>query len=233
MAATDTTALAASVREPAGSRAARRLRRTGNIPGIIYGGGEDPVAFEVNARELRNALANPGALLDLRLDGARGTPVVLKEHVRHPVSGATMHVDFLRVRLDTEIQAQVAVELIGVDDAPGTKEGGVLEHATRELAVQSLPAAIPSSLQHDISEMKVGDVVTVGDIVAPEGVTIVSEPETVVATMHAPRRRAGTEGGSEIEAETELVGESAGADAGAAADAAQGDGDAGAAKSDA
>jgi len=201
--------LAASVREPTGSRGARRLRRAGNVPGILYGGGQDPVPFEVDARDLRNALAHAGALLDLQLDGARGTPVVLKELVRHPVSGATMHVDLLRVRLDRTILAQVALELIGADDAPGTREGGVLEHSTRELTIEALPAAIPSSLEHDVSEMQVGDIITVGDIDAPDGVTIIGEPETVIATMHAPRRRA--EEDSEIEEETEVVGETAAA----------------------
>src|SRR5215470_3383467 len=98
MARSDTTALSVASREPAGSRATRRLRREGKVPGIVYGGGEDPVAFSVDARELRLALAHAGAVLDLNVDGA-SSPVVVKDLTRHPVSGETVHIDLLRVRL--------------------------------------------------------------------------------------------------------------------------------------
>src|SRR5690349_9153461 len=99
MATTATTALSVEPREPGGSRSARRLRRSGQVPGVIYGGGEDPVSFQIDARELRNALAHAGAVLDLQIGGS-SSPVVLKEQTRHPVTGETLHVDLLRVRLD-------------------------------------------------------------------------------------------------------------------------------------
>src|SRR6266516_3814572 len=102
MARSDTTALTVALREPSGSRATRRLRREGKVPGVVYGGGEDPVAFAVDARVLRQALAHAGAVLDLSVDGT-SSPVVLKELARHPVSGETLHVDLLRVRLDQAI----------------------------------------------------------------------------------------------------------------------------------
>jgi large subunit ribosomal protein L25 len=204
MAGSKTTALAASVREPSGSRSARRLRRTGKVPGILYGGEQEPVAFEVNSRELRNALAHAGAVLDLQLGGDGGTPVVLKELVRHPVSGETVHLDLLRVRLDVKIQAQVVIELIGAEDSPGVAEGGTIEHSTRELTVEAFPTSIPDLLHHDVSEMKIGDTLVLAEVVAPEGVTIIGEPDTLIAALHAPRVQA--EGESEIEAETEVVG---------------------------
>lgn len=196
--------MAASVREPSGSRSARRLRRTGKVPGILYGGEQEPVAFEVNSRELRNALAHAGAVLDLQLGGDGGTPVVLKELVRHPVSGETVHLDLLRVRLDVKIQAQVVIELIGAEDSPGVAEGGTIEHSTRELTVEAFPTSIPDLLHHDVSEMKIGDTLVLAEVVAPEGVTIIGEPDTLIAALHAPRVQA--EGESEIEAETEVVG---------------------------
>src|ERR1035438_10200961 len=99
MASSRSTALTVVLREPDGSRSARRLRREGNVPGVVYGGGEDPVAFQVEARTLRNALAHAGAVLDLSIDGSDASPVVLKELVHHPVSGLTVHLDLLRVRL--------------------------------------------------------------------------------------------------------------------------------------
>src|SRR5690349_3248274 len=127
------TSLKVAAREPPGSRGARRLRREGQVPGVVYGGSDDAVAFQVRARELRLALANAGAVLDLAVDGGATSPVVVKDIERHPVSGDTVHIDLLRVRLDEKIQATVILELTGTDDAPGVKEGGVLEHVTREL----------------------------------------------------------------------------------------------------
>jgi large subunit ribosomal protein L25 len=207
MARSDTTSLKVQQREPAGSRATRRLRREGNVPGIVYGGSEEPVPFRVDARELRQALSHAGAVLDLSIDGAGGTPVVLKDLARHPVSGNTMHVDLLRVRLDQAIQATVVLELLGIEDAPGVKEGGVLEHVTRELTIEALPTDIPDAVQHDVSAMNIGDTLTVGEIRAPAAVTLLDDPEIVIATVTPPRLQVEEEPG--IEEETEVVGEAA------------------------
>ncbi len=168
MARSDTTTLSVAVRQPAGSRATRRLRREGKVPGIVYGGGKEPVSFAVDARELRQALAHAGAVIDLSVDGS-SSPVVVKDLARHPVSGDTLHVDLLRVRLDEAIQATVLLELIGVDDAPGVKEGGVLEQMARELTVQALPNDIPDSIEHDVSEMQINDTLTLDAVRAADG----------------------------------------------------------------
>jgi large subunit ribosomal protein L25 len=205
MARNESTALKVAQREPSGSRATRRLRREGQVPGVVYGGGEDPIAFSVDARELRNALAHAGALLDLSVDGASATPVVLKEIVHHPVSGYTMHVDLLRVRLDVAIQAMVVVELTGAEDAPGVKEGGVLEQVTRELTIEALPTDIPDSIEHDVSQMQINDTLTLDAITAPRGVTLVDDPETTIATVTPPRLQVEDE--TEIEEETAVVGD--------------------------
>jgi large subunit ribosomal protein L25 len=195
-----------------GSRAARRLRRENRVPGVLYGGDGGPVGFDADARELRIALASSGAVLDLSVDGTRPTPVVLKEAQRDPVRGATVHVDLLRVRLDQAIHAVVALELHGVDEAPGVKEGGVLEQQIRELNVEALPTAIPESVVHDIGEMQIGETIALAAIVMPEGVTLLDDTEdVVVATLSPPRLQAEVE--EELEAETELVGEEADAEA--------------------
>ncbi|MFI4977325.1 MAG: 50S ribosomal protein L25 [Solirubrobacterales bacterium] len=189
-----------------GSRAARRLRRSGRVPGVLYGGGGESAGFDADARELRLALASSGAVLDLSIDGKKATPVVLKEAQRDPVRGQTVHVDLLRVRLDEAIHAVVPLELTGTEDAPGVKEGGVLEHVTRELNVEALPTAIPESIVHDIGEMQIGDAIGLAVVVIPEGVTLLDDVEdTVVATLSPPRLQ--TEEEEELEAETELVGE--------------------------
>jgi large subunit ribosomal protein L25 len=205
MARGDATALSVAAREPGGSRAARRLRREAAVPGVVYGGGADPVAFKVDARELRQALAHAGAVLELSVEGGSATPVVLKELTRHPVSGEAIHVDLLRVRLDEAIHATVVLELVGVEDAPGVKEGGVLEHVTRELTIEALPTDIPDSLHHDVSEMVIGDTLTLDAISAPSAITLLDDPETVIATLTPPRLQIEEE--EEIEEETELVGE--------------------------
>jgi large subunit ribosomal protein L25 len=206
--ATTTTKLNVSSREAAGSRAARRLRRGGRVPGVLYGGGAEPVGFDVDARELRLALAGSGAVLDLSVDGKQPTPVVLKEAQRHPVRGETIHVDLLRVKLDEAINAVVPLELAGVEDAPGVKEGGVLEQITRELNVQALPTAIPESIVHEVGELQIGETIMLAALQAPEGVTLLDDlQDTVLATLSPPRLQAEAEAEEELEAETEIVGE--------------------------
>lgn len=210
-----------SRREQLGSRASRRLRHSGRVPGVVYGGGEDPVSFEVDGRELRHALAGASAVLDLCVDGAKPTPVVLKEVQRDPVRGETVHVDLLRVRLDRAISAIVPLELLGVEDAPGVKEGGILEQITRELNIEALPASIPASITHDVSEMQIGETLMLEAISAPAGVTLLDDlAETVVATLTPPRLQAEPE--AELEAETELVGERAESEGEAAEESGEG-----------
>jgi large subunit ribosomal protein L25 len=182
------------------------MRREGRVLGVVYGGGQDPVGIDADARELRIALAGSGAVLDLSVDGEKASPVVLKEAQRDPVRGETVHVDLLRVRLDEEISAIVPLELGGVDDAPGVKEGGVLEQITRELNVEALPTAIPESIAHEVGEMQIGDTIMLSAIAVPEGVKLTDDvEETVVATLSPPKLQAEVE--EEIESETELVGE--------------------------
>jgi large subunit ribosomal protein L25 len=213
MADSTQTKLDVKTRAVHGSRATRRLRRDGRVPGVLYGGDGDALSFDVDARELRLALARAGAVLDLSVDGAKATPVVLKETQRHPVRGETVHVDLLRVRLDRAIHAVVVVELTGADDAPGVREGGVLEQITRELNVEALPTAIPETIVHSVADLQIGDTVTLAAVTPPEGVTLLDDlEETVIATLSPPRLQSEAEG--EIEAETEVVGEAEKASAG-------------------
>ena len=206
--ASSTTKLSVRSREPDGSRAARRLRRTGRVPGVVYGGGHESVSFDADARELRLALAGAGAVLDLSVDGGKATPVVLKEAQRDPVRGETVHIDLLHVRLDQAIHAVVPLELTGVNDASGVKEGGVLEQIVREVNVEALPTAIPESIAHPIGDMQIGDTIALGSVAMPEGVSLLDDSESVIATLSPPRLQ--TEAEDEIEAETELVGEGEG-----------------------
>jgi large subunit ribosomal protein L25 len=205
MAATDTTTLALSAREPEGSRSARRLRRAGSVPGVVYGGGDAPEHFSVDARTLRNTLAHSGAILQVSLDGGAESPVLVKDVQRHPVRGEVVHVDFLRVRMDEAIHTTVVLELTGADESPGVGQGGVLSQETRELNIEALPGDIPDSITHDVSGLEMNATLLLSAIAAPSGVTFLDDPdETVVATITPPTLEPVEE---EIETETELVGE--------------------------
>ena len=205
MAGSDTTSLSVSARGTDGSRTARRLRRDGFVPGIVYGGGEAPQAFAVDARILRNTLAHAHAVIEVSLDGAATTPVIVKEIQRHPVRGEAMHVDFLRVRMDQAIQSTVALELLGGEEAPGVVEGGILNQETRELNIEALPGDIPDVVQHDVSGLEMNETVTLSAVTVPAGITLLDDPdETVIATITPPTLEPVEE---EIETETVLIGE--------------------------
>ena len=220
--ASQPTKLTLTPRAPSSSRATRRLRREGRVPGVVYGGGADPVAFEVDERELRHALAARGAVLELAIDGDT-TTAVLKDAHHDPVRGMTLHVDFLRVRLDVAIHATVLLDLVGAEEAPGTREGGVLEQVTRELNIEALPGDIPEAVEFDASGMQLNDTVTLSAVTPPRGVTLLDDPEeTVVATLVPPTRDVEAEEEA-LEEETELVGEGAGEAEGSEADADAGD----------
>jgi len=202
-----------------GSRSARRLRRTGRVPGIIYGGDGGPQLFAVDGRILRNTLARSGAILEVAVDGGDTAPVLVKDVQRHPVRGHAIHVDLLRVDMKVAIQTHVTLELVGADQAPGVIEGGVLSQGAVEINIEALPGDIPDSLQFDVSELEMNATATLAQLTPPPGVTLLDDPEeTVLATVTPPSREPEPE---EIETETELVGEAEAAE-GEAAEA-QGD----------
>ena len=199
--------LKAAPRTEFGSRTSRRLRRDGLVPGVVYSGGAEARAFQVAERDVRNVLAEGIALFDLEIEGAKVVPVVVKEQQHHPVRGNLQHIDLQEVRLDEAIQAEVAIELEGADSAPGVKGGGVLEHVTREVTVEALPAEIPERIVADVSAMEINDTLQLSTLDVPEGVTLVAEDpdEVTIATLSPPRvEEVAT---PEVEEEAGLVGE--------------------------
>src|SRR4051812_28846522 len=182
----DSTKLSLTARAPEGSRSARRLRRSGEVPGVIYGGDVEPAHFAVDARILRNTLAHSGAILDVSIDGGTASPVLVKDVQRHPVRGEIVHLDLLRVNMNETIQTTVVLELLGADDAPGVSEGGVLSQETRELNIEALPGDIPDSIQHDVSGLEMNATLTLSAVTPPQGVTLLDDLETVVASITPP-----------------------------------------------
>jgi large subunit ribosomal protein L25 len=191
------------------------MRREGLVPGVVYSGGSEATAFQVSERDVRGVIAEGAALFDLSIDGGKARPVVVKEQQLHPVRGTLRHIDLQEVKLDEAIQADVTIELEGVDDAPGVKASGVLEHVTREITVEALPTEIPDKIVVDVSAMEINDTLQLSSVEAPKGVTFVVEEdeEITIATLAPPRVE---EAAPEVEQETELVGETGG-------DAAEGD----------
>jgi large subunit ribosomal protein L25 len=196
--------------EGVGSRNAKRLRRQGLIPGVLYGKGHSRT-IAVDERALRAALTGPSglhAIVDVIIEGQK-TPhhAVLKEYEQHPIRGTITHIDFHEVRLDQPIQATVAVQLVG--DSIGVRQGGVIQHVTREIQLQALPTSIPEHIDVDVSNLDVGDTIRLENLPVFEGVEYLGDPyETVIANCTVPRGLAALEEEEAAEGE-ELEGEAA------------------------
>jgi large subunit ribosomal protein L25 len=206
--------LEVDARPERGTRATRRLRREGIVPGVVYGGTgqEDAVSFKVNARDLRHVLVDGSALIDVKVDG-KTLPVIVKDRQLDPVRDEIIHIDLLEVRLDEKIQTQVGVHIEGAEEAPGVKEGGVLEQVSHQLNIEALPTAIPDAIVVDVSGMEIAATMHLSEITPPAGVEFLDDlQETILATVVVPTE---VEESEEIEEETELVGEEAEAEAGA------------------
>jgi len=178
-------------RERRGSADARRLRREGFIPGVLYGSGKQPHAISIPERELRRVLTGQGglhAILDVVLEGQNTTHAsILKDYQQDPIRGHISHVDLQEVRLDQPIQATVNVQLIG--EPAGAKEGGVLSQVQREIRVEALPMDVPEHIDLDVSGMAIGDSLRLADLAPLEGVTYLDDPEdTVLASVGLPTR---------------------------------------------
>jgi large subunit ribosomal protein L25 len=198
--------LKAAPRADFGSRSSRRMRRDGIVPGVVYSGGSEAQPFQVAERDVRGVLSEGAALFDLEIEGSKAVPVVIKEEQHHPVRGSIQHLDLMQVKLDEAIQAEVVIELEGVETAPGVKGGGVLEHVTREITVEAQPAEIPDNIVLDVSAMEINDTLSLAVVTAPDGVEFVAEDleEVTIVTLSPPRVEEVT---TEVEEEAELVGE--------------------------
>lgn len=179
--------LSAQVREGRGRSDVRKLRADGLLPGVIYGAGIEPVALSVPRSDLLKVLHAHGAhpLVTVKVEGGRDYLALVKDLQIDAVKQVALHVDFHRVQEDKPVQTEVEVVLVGTP--AGVKTGGILEVQQRTVAVEALPRALPEHLEFDVSEMDVGSSVRVGEIAAPEGVTILTDPEQTLCSVVAPR----------------------------------------------
>jgi len=167
-------------RTAGGTGDARRLRKTGLIPAIVYGKGMEPKCISVDATEWQLLSRNELNLLSLVEDG-KETLVLLKEVQHDPIRNRTRHLDFQTVRMDQKIKAYVAVHA-GHGVPAGASAGGLLEQNLHEIEVESLPQDLPEEIIVDVTGLNLGDMIHVGDIPMPAGVTAVTHADIVVFT---------------------------------------------------
>jgi large subunit ribosomal protein L25 len=178
--------LRAETGRPSGSAASRRLRRAGKVPAVLYGHGVESTALAVDSRELRNALtseAGLNALLSLQVNGSSHLAMA-RQLQRHPVRGGLEHVDFVIVRRDEVVSAEVVIEMVGEAEAVH-REGGFLDQSMFNLVIAALPGNIPPKIEIDVSALDIGDAIRVSDIRLPEGVTTEVDPEAPVVIAQA------------------------------------------------
>jgi large subunit ribosomal protein L25 len=169
-----------------GSRNARRLRRSGSVPAVVYGRGLSALPVAVDRRDLYGVLhteAGLNAVINLEVAGDSYLTVA-REIQRDPVRGEITHLDFLQISLEEAIQAEVAVEYLG--EPVGVRDGGVVEQVRTSVYIEALPMAIPSSISVDISELGIGDSLSIGDLPELEGVTYVDDAELTLVTVIVP-----------------------------------------------
>lgn len=206
--------LVAEQRPEKGSRPSGRLRRAGKVPAVVYGLGVDTLMVTVPARELGHILSGKSGantLISLEVDGD-DVLTLARQIQRHPTRGELMHVDFIRIRRDVAVSAEIPVHLVG--EATGVRDGGLLEQLIFNLTIEAMPGNIPVSLEVDVSALVIGDQVRVSDVPLGEGVATQVEDDTVVAQVAAPRVATEEEGeaveGEEGEAApTEAAGDAA------------------------
>jgi len=164
------------------------MRREGFIPSVVYGGGSENRNLKVSAkgvREMLSSSASTNVLVDLELDGGTNQLAFLKDLQHDPLSGNILHVDFIAVDEKTEITAQIPVSLIG--EAVGVKLGGQLEQMIYSLEIKCLPKDLPEIIEGDASELNVGDILNVGSMSWPEGVSPTLGEDVVVALVAKTR----------------------------------------------
>ena len=193
--------LSVQQREPKSSNANRRLRAAGILPAVVYGDHLDPVPIQLEKRVLHELMSkggNENAVFQLQLEGSEESRhVMIRQLDVDPISRQIVHVDFQRINLTEKVRVMVQIELEG-EPAGVKNDGGVLDFISREVEVECLPTAIPSSIEVDVSALHIGDHIEAGQLELPEGVELIEEPDRVIASVAHSRVEAEIE---EIDAE--------------------------------
>ena len=205
--ATQAPQIQASKREQLGSRANKRLRDAGHLPGVVYGHKEAIIPVTLPKKEVVNHLNKGAHLFDLTLDG-KSEKVLIKEVQYDHLGIEVLHVDFARVSLDEKVEVTVAVELKG--EPKGEKDGGVLQQIINELEVECLVTDIPDKILHNVSEMALDDVVHIKDLNLPSGVRALADEDQIVAQVKEIKEEEAAPVAAEAaSAEPEVIGKKA------------------------
>ena len=179
--------LRAEAGRASGSREARRIRRTGNVPAIVYGNGTDPVSVTVDAHDLQVALhtdAGSNALINLDIEGGDTLLTMARVIEKHPFRDEYRHIDFVTISIDEKLTVEVAIDFQG--SPIGVLEGGVFSPRRTHVIVETLATAIPSSIGLDISDVEIGGSLRISDLAELEGVTYTEDPEAVIMSVTTP-----------------------------------------------
>ena len=202
--------LAVNQRSFRGSKKARALRREGKVPGIVYGHGMEPVSLEVTRKSLLSTLhtkSGTNVIVNLQLEGLRlkESTCLIRELQRNPVTDEISHVDFTVISMTEKIQVDVPVEVTHSDEAPGVKEGGILDVVHHEIKVECLPTQIPEAIVIDVRALKINDSIHAGELKLPEGVTCLLDANDVVVAVHAMKEEKVEEAAEAGAAEPEVI----------------------------
>jgi large subunit ribosomal protein L25 len=181
----------ATTRSTQGTGASRRLRRTGKVPGIVYGSTDTPVSIEVDHNDLFHALrkeAFHSTILDLELDGGAASSVLLRDVQMHPFKQQVLHIDFQRVAANTKIHVRVPIHYINAENSPAVKmSANVISHVMNDIEVICLPKNLPEFIEIDLGNLEAQGAVHVSDLKLPEGVTVTPHADDVIATATMPQ----------------------------------------------
>lgn len=196
--------LDAHVRTATGKRPASRLRKEGQLPAVVYGHGKDPVHVAVDSKKLNHLLHEQAHLLTFNIDGNKDS-VLIKDVQWDYLGDTIIHADFTRVDLSETVTVEIEIEFVG--EAIGLKENGTyIEHPTTSIEVECRADSIPSSVPVDVSELTVGNTITVADVKLGDGVTAASDGDTVLAAIHMAAAEEETDDDDATEAEPEVIG---------------------------
>ena len=194
--------LKVDVRSEQGTAAAKRLRKEGWIPGVVYGDDFAPVAIKANSRDvvhLLHSLASEHPLIKIKLKNKK-EDVIIQEIQYHPYRNEIIHIDFHKVAMDEVITTKVLVEAVG--SSIGVTHGGIVDHSMRELEIECLPGDIPTSIEVDITNLDIGESIHIGELTPPKGVKFLDDPEQSVIAVAVPKVSEETEGEEELAVET-------------------------------
>lgn len=201
--------LTARTRTTSGKGAARQLRRSGQLPAVVYGRRDETESLALDTHELSRLLSKIHAattVIDLEVDGGEPRPVLIREIQRHPYRPQLLHVDFFEIRADVKIRVPVPVHLGGTPS--GVEMGGMLQFLRHELEVECLPNEIPSGFEVDVSALEIGDSLHVSDVDA-RGVEILEDETVTICTVVPPALEEEEEVDEELDEEVEVEGEEA------------------------